>query len=86
MRKKVLIWQKHSCTNSCRFTLREFGIIHTKSAPRLNPEALTNHYGIIAYSLTNFKLPTVFSDFTVTKYMPWLRLSRFRVVMPWAWL
>ena len=73
--------------NSSHLTLGDsVYIAHTKSAPRLNPEALINQFGIIPYFLTNFKLPTVFSDFTVTKYMPWLRLSRFSVVMPWAWL
>lgn len=54
--------------NSSHLTLGDsVYIAHTKSAPRPNPEALTNHYGIIAYSLTNFNVLTMLSDFTLTK-------------------
>jgi len=67
MRKKVLIQQKHSVINPCYFNLGRLGIVQTKNAPRTNPEALTNHYGIVAYSLTNFNVLTTLSDFTLTK-------------------
>ena len=63
-------------------------VIGHEKTPRVSPRRFRHiEKTCVLYSFTNFKLLTTFAVFTVTKYTPLFRLSKFKLVMPLAcWL
>lgn len=60
-------------------------VIGHEKTPRVSPRRFRHiEKTCVLYSFTNFKVPTAFSDFTVTKYTPLFRLSKFKLVRPLA--